>query len=116
RAKHPERGPRRRVSTLSDEPAYVAGLQSDQLHVGRACAHIFSGNISPAQPFYEAAVRAKEFLAIFKLAVVEDDRFAAAPGQTGDGTFVSHPAREPQSIDQRFLLAGVIPKARAANR
>jgi len=39
----------------------VSGFQCDVLHVSRACAHIFRGDVTAAQSLDEAAVSAEEF-------------------------------------------------------
>jgi len=59
-------------------------------------------------------VSAEEQLAVGGLVVSDDDRFAAAQIEAGNGILVCHPAREAQRVDDRFVIRAVVPEPRAA--
>ena len=97
-------------------PRDVVGLHVDEVHVRRARADVFGRDVAAAEALDEAAVRAEDHLAIGRLVVADDDRLAAAEVQAGHGVLVGHAAREAQRVDDRLLVGGVIPEARAAER
>ena len=97
-------------------PDHVVGLEVDVVHVGGAGADVLGGDVAALQRFDEPAVGAEDGLAVVRAVVGEHHRLAAAQGEAGDGGLVRHAAREAQRVDDRVLLALVVPVPRAAER
>src|SRR5687768_18552046 len=92
----------------------MPGLHVDVIHVFGRRANIFGGYVAAAQTLHEAAVRAEESFTVFRLVVADYYRLAAAQTQPRDCILVGHPARQPQSIDDRLLVAIVGPEPRTS--
>src|SRR5213596_3314121 len=94
----------------------MIGFGLDELHVADRRADVFRRDVAAAQRLHVAAVRAEDRLAIANLVVADDDALAAAKVQTRDRGLVGHAARQPQAVDQRVAIVGVIPEPRPAAR
>ena len=116
RAEHTVRRDRRRIARTAGEAADVVGLHVHVVHVRRARADVFRRDVATAEAFDETSVRAEDHFAVGRLVVADDHRLAAAEIETGDRVLVRHAARETQRVDDRFLVGGIVPKARAAER
>ncbi len=115
-AVHAERRHRRRIARLAHQARDVRCLGADELHVGRAGAHVLGRDVAAAQRLHVTAVRAENRLAVLHLVVADDDAFAAAQVQSRHRRLVRHAARQAQRVDQRGCVALVVPEARAAER
>src|SRR5674476_1006877 len=104
----------RRVAGELHEAGDILRLHVHEVHVGRARAHVFRRDVAAAQRLHEAAVRTEDHLAVGRLVVADDDRLAAAEIETGYGVLVRHAAREAKRVDDRLLVARVLPEAGAA--
>src|SRR5215217_4579691 len=107
---------RRRVARLAGEPRDVLGLHVDEVHVARARADVLRGHVAATERVDEAAMRAEGHLAVRRLVVADDDRLAAAQVEPRDRVLVGHAAREAERVDDRVLVALVVPEPRAAER
>src|SRR3954465_12012309 len=75
---HAERGHRRRIARLADQPGDVIGLGLDELHVAHGRADVLGSDIAAAERLHVPAVRAEDRLAIANLVVADDHALAAA--------------------------------------
>src|SRR5690242_12435772 len=105
---------RRWITRAARETGDIVGLHVDEVHIGGAGADVLGRDVPPAEALDEASMRAEEELAAGRLVVADDDGLAAAQIQAGDGVLVGHPARQPQRVDDRLVVGGVAPEARAA--
>jgi hypothetical protein len=85
-------------------------------HVGDAHSDVFSGDIAAGKLLDGLAECVQQVGRLAAFCIGEDHGFAAAQRKARHRILVTHPARQPQRIDQRFLVLRVVPEARAARR
>ena len=61
-------------------------------------------------------MRAEQQLAARRFVVADDDGLAASEIQPRDGVLVCHAARETQGVDDGFVVGGIAPETRSAER
>ena len=115
-AKHAVRRDGRRIARRAPQSGDVVRLHVHEVHVERARADVFGRHIATAERIDEATVRAKDHLAIGGLLSPMMTTLAAAEVEAGHGVLVRHAARQAQRVDDRLLIGGVVPEARAAER
>src|SRR5690606_5157699 len=81
-----------------------------------ARADVFRRDVAAAERLDEAAMRAEQHLAARRSVVANDDRLATAQVESCNGRLVRHAPRQPQRVDDCFLVVAVVPEARAAER
>ena len=104
------------VARLGREPRDVVGLHMDVIHIRGGGPDVLGGDVAPPERLDEAAVGAEDHLAVRGAVVPDDDGLPAAEVEPRDGVLVGHPTREPERVDDRLLVGGVVPEARPTQR
>src|SRR5690606_11195204 len=87
----------------------------DNFHVFNANIDVFSGDVAAAQAVNKTAEGFEKSFRL-NLGVANNNRFAAAQVKTGDGSLISHAAREAENVVKSFFLTAVIPHSASAKR
>jgi hypothetical protein len=93
----------------------VASNGTDDFHILKAGAAVLGGDVMPSEVIDEAPERTEEGRTIEMLIDrTHQDSLSAAMRQPRERRLVRHPAREPQSIDERLLVARIRKEAATA--
>ena len=98
------------------QPGNELGLFPHVAHVIDRTAHVLGSDVAAAKRVDGAAERGEQFGGFRGVIIGQDDRFAAAKFQAGNGVLVGHATRQPQCVGQRIAVVGVSPATTAACR
>src|SRR5262245_55017786 len=90
-------------------------LSSYVLHVRRTGPNVFRGDVPTLKRVDEPAMRAKDCFAISHLLVLQNNRLPTAQRKPRERVLVSHAARKPEHVVDRFLFVSITPETRAAD-